>query len=112
MLVQILVFISLYWVLLESVELRQATFMLWLTDLSSKDPYYVLPVIMGVSMFIQQKLNPAPMNPIQAKVLSFLPFIFTAFFAFFPSGLVLYWVVNNILSIGQQWYITRKIENA
>ncbi len=112
MLVQIPVFISLYWVLLESVELRQADFMLWITDLSSKDPYYVLPVIMGVSMYIQQKLNPAPMDPVQQKVLSFLPFIFTAFFAFFPSGLVLYWVVNNILSIGQQWYITRKIENS
>jgi len=111
MLVQIPVFISLYWVLLETVELRQADFIFWLTDLSSKDPYYVLPVIMGVSMYIQQKLNPAPMDPIQQKVLSFLPFIFTAFFAFFPSGLVLYWVVNNILSIGQQWYITRKIEN-
>lgn len=110
MLVQIPVFIALYWVLLESVELRQADFIFWLDDLSSKDPYYVLPVIMGVSMFIQQKLNPAPMDPVQQKVLMFLPWIFTAFFAFFPSGLVLYWVVNNILSIMQQWYITRKIE--
>jgi YidC/Oxa1 family membrane protein insertase len=110
MLVQIPVFIALYWVLLESVELRQADFIFWLNDLSSKDPYYVLPVIMGVSMFIQQKLNPAPMDPVQQKVMMALPFIFTAFFAFFPSGLVLYWVVNNILSIAQQWYITRKIE--
>ncbi len=110
MLVQIPVFISLYWVLLESVELRQAPFILWIDDLSAKDPYYVLPVIMGISMWVQQKLNPAPMDPVQQKVLMALPFVFTAFFAFFPSGLVLYWVVNNILSIAQQWYITRKIE--
>jgi YidC/Oxa1 family membrane protein insertase len=110
MLVQIPVFISLYWVLLESVEMRQADFIFWLNDLSSKDPYYVLPVIMGVSMWVQQRLNPAPMDPVQQKVMMALPFIFTAFFAFFPSGLVLYWVVNNILSIAQQWYITRKIE--
>lgn len=111
MVVQIPVFIALYWVLLESVELRQADFILWLNDLSSKDPYYVLPVIMGVSMFVQQKLNPAPMDPVQQKVLMALPFVFTAFFAFFPSGLVLYWVVNNILSIAQQWVITRRIES-
>ena len=110
MIVQIPVFISLYWVLLESVELRQAPFMLWIQDLSTKDPYYVLPVIMGLSMFVQQKLNPPPMDPIQQKIMAFLPLIFTAFFAFFPSGLVLYWVVNNLLSITQQWYITRKIE--
>ncbi len=110
MLVQIPVFIALYWVLLESVELRQAPFMLWIQDLSAKDPYYVLPVIMGLSMFVQQKLNPPPMDPIQQKIMAFLPLIFTAFFAFFPSGLVLYWVVNNLLSIAQQWYITRKIE--
>ena len=111
MLVQIPVFIALYWVLLESVELRQAPFILWIDDLSAKDPYYVLPVIMGISMFVQQKLNPAPMDPMQAKILSFLPIVFTLFFAFFPSGLVLYWVANNILSIAQQWYITRKIES-
>jgi len=110
MLVQIPVFIALYWVLLESVELRQAPFMLWIQDLSTKDPYYVLPVIMGLSMFIQQKLNPPPLDPIQQKIMSFLPLVFTAFFAFFPSGLVLYWVVNNLLSIAQQWYITRQIE--
>ncbi|MGD8640620.1 MAG: membrane protein insertase YidC, partial [Gammaproteobacteria bacterium] len=110
MLVQIPVFIALYWVLLESVELRQAPFILWINDLSTKDPYYVLPLIMGASMFLQQKLNPAPMDPMQAKILQFLPIIFTLFFAFFPSGLVLYWVVNNILSIIQQWHITRKIE--
>jgi len=110
MIVQIPVFISLYWVLLESVELRQAPFMLWIQDLSTKDPYYVLPVIMGLSMFVQQKLNPPPMDPMQQKIMAFLPLIFTAFFAFFPSGLVLYWVVNNLLSITQQWYITRQIE--
>ena len=110
--VQIPVFISLYWVLLESVELRQATFALWLVDLSSKDPLYILPLIMGVSMWIQQKLNPAPMDPIQQKVMQILPIAFTVFFMFFPSGLVLYWVVNNILSIAQQWHITRGIENA
>lgn len=112
MLVQIPVFIALYWVLLESVELRQAPFILWIDDLSAKDPFYVLPLIMGASMFVQQKLNPAPMDPMQAKILSFLPIVFTLFFAFFPSGLVLYWVANNILSIAQQWYITRNIERA
>jgi YidC/Oxa1 family membrane protein insertase len=111
-LVQIPVFIALYWVLLESVELRHAPFALWLNNLSSPDPYFVLPLIMGVSMFIQQKLNPAPPDPIQAKVMMSLPFVFTVFFAFFPSGLVLYWVVNNILSIAQQWHITRSIEKA
>ena len=111
-LVQIPVFISLYWVLLESVEMRQAPFMLWITNLSAKDPYFVLPVIMGISMYIQQKLNPAPIDPMQQKIFQFMPFAFTFMFAFFPSGLVLYWVVNNILSIAQQWYITRKIENS
>ncbi len=111
-LVQIPVFISLYWVLLESVELRQAPFALWLQDLSSKDPLYILPLIMGVSMWFQQKLNPAPMDPIQQKVMQILPIAFTVFFMFFPSGLVLYWVVNNILSIAQQWQITRTIDAA
>jgi YidC/Oxa1 family membrane protein insertase len=108
--VQIPVFISLYWVLLESVELRQAPFILWITDMSSPDPYYILPLLMGATMLIQQKLNPAPMDPIQAKVMMILPVVFTVFFAFFPSGLVLYWVVNNTLSIAQQWMITRRIE--
>lgn len=111
-LVQIPVFIALYWVLLESVEMRQATFALWLQDLSSPDPYFVLPLVMGITMFIQQKLNPAPMDPVQQKVMSILPIVFTVFFAFFPSGLVLYWVVNNILSIAQQWQITRSLERA
>jgi len=110
MIVQIPVFIALYWVLLESVELRQADFILWIRDLSAKDPYYVLPVIMGATMLLQQRLNPAPADPVQQKVLMALPFVFTAFFAFFPSGLVLYWVVNSSLSLVQQWYITRKIE--
>ena len=109
-LIQIPVFIALYWVLLESVEMRHAPFILWIDDLSTKDPFYVLPLLMGVSMYIQQKLNPTPPDPVQAKVMQFLPIIFTAFFAFFPSGLVLYWVANNILSIAQQWKIVRTIE--
>ncbi len=109
-LVQIPVFIALYWALLESVALRQAPFIFWIKDLSVMDPYFVLPVIMGVSMLVQQKLNPTPPDPIQAKVMMALPFVFTFFFAFFPSGLVLYWVVNNILSISQQWVITRRID--
>ena len=109
-LVQIPVFISLYWVLVESVEMRQAPFIFWLNDLSSKDPYFILPLVMGVSMYVQQKLNPAPTDPIQARVMQFFPLMFTVFFAFFPSGLVLYWVVNNLLSIVQQWFITKQIE--
>ncbi len=109
-LVQIPVFIALYWVLAESVELRQAPFLFWLNDLSSRDPYYILPALMMISMIIQQKLNPAPADPVQAKVMQFFPYVFGVFFAFFPSGLVLYWVVNNILSILQQWYITKQIE--
>jgi len=111
-LIQIPVFIALYWVLLESVELRQASFIFWWRDLSTPDPYWVLPVIMGITMYIQQKLNPAPVDPIQAKVMSILPFAFTIFFGFFPSGLVLYWVANNTLSIGQQWLIMRNLERA
>jgi len=111
-LVQIPVFIALYWVLLESVELRQAEFIFWITDLSTKDPYYILPLLMGATMFLQQQLNPAPPDPIQAKVMKILPVVFTLFFAFFPSGLVLYWVANSVLSILQQWYITRRIEKA
>ncbi len=110
--VQIPVFIALYWVLLESVELRQAPFIFWLQDLSVKDPFFILPLLMGISMFIQQKLNPTPPDPMQAKIMMSLPIVFTVFFAFFPSGLVLYWVTNNILSISQQWYITRQIEKA
>jgi len=109
--VQIPVFIALYWVLLESVELRQAPFALWIKDLSSPDPYFVLPVIMGITMAGQQMLNPSPLDPIQKKVMMALPFVFTIFFLFFPAGLVLYWVVNNVLSIAQQWRITRTIES-
>ena len=109
-LIQIPVFISLYWVLIESVELRQADFIFWLKDLSSQDPYYVLPILNGITMFLQQKLNPAPMDPMQAKIMMMLPIVFTVFFLFFPSGLVLYWVTNNMLSMAQQWIITRRIE--
>lgn len=109
MLVQIPVFIALYWMLLESVELRQAPWIGWIQDLSIKDPFFILPFIMGATMFIQQKLNPAPVDPIQAKVFMALPVVFTVFFAFFPAGLVLYWCVNNTLSIAQQYYITRHV---
>lgn len=109
-LVQIPVFIALYWMLVESVELRHAPFMFWIQDLTAKDPYYILPLLMGVSMLIQQKLSPTPTDPIQAKVMALMPVMFTIFFVLFPAGLVLYWVVNNILSIAQQWYITRQIE--
>lgn len=111
-LVQMPVFIALYWVLMESVELRQAPFMLWIQDLSLKDPYFILPLIMGASMFVQMQLNPTPPDPMQAKVMKIMPVIFTVFFLFFPSGLVLYWVVNNLLSIAQQYYITKQIENS
>jgi len=111
-LVQIPVFIALYWVLLESVEMRQAPFALWIQNLSAPDPFFILPLIMGATMMIQQKLNPAPMDPMQAKVMMILPIVFTVFFAFFPSGLVLYWVVNNTLSIAQQYVITKRVEAA
>ena len=111
-LVQMPIFISLYWVLLQSVEMRHAPFILWITNLTAKDPYFVLPVLMGISMFVQQKLNPAPIDPIQQKVFQIMPFAFTIMFAFFPSGLVLYWVVNNLLSITQQYIITRRIEKS
>lgn len=109
-LIQIPVFIALYWVILESVELRQAPWTLWITDLSIKDPFFVLPVLMTLSMWLQTKLNPAPVDPIQARVMQIMPFAFGAFFAFFPSGLVLYWFVNNCLSIAQQWTVTRAVE--
>ena len=107
--VQIPVFIALYWVLLESVELRQAHFMFWIRDLSAYDPYFVLPILMGGTMVIQQRLNPSPLDPIQQKVMMILPIVFTVFFLFFPAGLVLYWLVNNTLSILQQWVITRRL---
>ncbi|MDD2723270.1 MAG: membrane protein insertase YidC [Methylovulum sp.] len=108
-LVQIPVFMCLYWVLSETVEFRQTPFMLWIQDLSVEDPFYILPIIMGVTMKIQQSLNPVPIDPIQAKVMKMFPLVFTVFFLFFPAGLVLYWVVNNTLSIIQQWYITKQI---
>jgi YidC/Oxa1 family membrane protein insertase len=110
MLIQIPVFISLYWAILSSVELRHAPFIGWITDLSAADPYYVLPAIMGISMLLQSKLSPAPPDPLQAKLMQLMPVIFSVVFFFFPAGLVLYSVVNNILSISQQWYITRKQE--
>jgi YidC/Oxa1 family membrane protein insertase len=109
-LVQIPVFIALYWALLESVDLRQAPFIFWIKDLSVMDPFFVLPIVMGISMVIQQRLNPPPPDPIQAKIMMALPFVFTIFFAFFPAGLVLYWVINNVLSITQQYIITKRIE--
>ena len=108
--VQIPVFIALYWALLNSVEMRQAPFMLWINDLSTPDPYYVLPIVMGITMIIQTKLNPTPPDPIQAKVMMIMPIAFSVFFFFFPAGLVLYWVVNNVLSIAQQWYVTHGVE--
>jgi len=108
-LIQIPVFIALYWVLLESVELRQAPFIFWLNDLSRSDPYYVLPILMGISMFAQQLLNPTPLDSMQKNIMMSLPIVFTFFFLWFPSGLVLYWLINNVLSIAQQWYITRKL---
>jgi len=109
-LVQMPVFISLYWVLFESVQLRHAPFFLWINDLSQMDPYFILPILMGASMFLQMHLNPTPPDPMQAKIMKLMPLVFTVFFLWFPAGLVLYWLVNNILSIAQQWYITRKIE--
>jgi YidC/Oxa1 family membrane protein insertase len=110
--VQIPVFIALYWVLLGSVEMRQAPFALWIKDLSSPDPWFILPILMGASMIIQTRLNPVPPDPVQAKVMKIMPIAFSIFFFFFPAGLVLYWLVNNILSIAQQWRITTVLERA
>ena len=109
-LIQMPFFLAFYWVLLESVEMRQAPFALWITDLSTRDPYFILPLIMGAAMFGQQKLNPAPADPVQAKVMQIMPIMFTVFFAFFPSGLVLYWVTNTLLSIAQQWKVNKVVE--
>ena len=108
-LIQMPFFLAFYWVLLESVEMRQAPFALWITDLSSRDPYFILPIIMGAAMLMQQRLNPAPADPVQAKVMQIMPIVFTGFFAFFPSGLVLYWVTNTLLSIAQQWYVNKVV---
>jgi YidC/Oxa1 family membrane protein insertase len=109
-LIQMPFFLAFYWVLLESVEMRQAPFAFWITDLSVRDPFFILPLIMGAAMFFQQKLNPQVGDPIQIKVMQIMPIMFTAFFAFFPSGLVLYWVTNTLLSIAQQWKINKVVE--
>jgi len=110
MIVQIPFFISFYWVLLESVEMRQAPFLLWVNDLSARDPYFVLPLLMGAAMFAQFKLNPAPPDPMQAKIMQFMPLVMTAMMAWFPSGLVLYWLTNTVLSIAQQWRINQVVQ--
>jgi len=111
MLVQMPVFISLYWVLRESVELRHAPFMLWIQDLSAPDPLYILPVVFGVTMFLQQRLTAnVTMDPMQQRIMQIMPVGLAVFFAFFPAGLVLYWCTNNLLSIAQQWYIYRKLD--
>ncbi len=112
MLVQIPVFIGLYWVLIESVQLRHAPFIWWIHDLSVKDPYYILPVLMGITFFLQQRLNPPPPDPMQAKVMMFMPVLFTFLFMNFPAGLMVYWCVNNVLSYLQQWYIMRNLVKA
>ncbi|MFT7090083.1 MAG: YidC/Oxa1 family membrane protein insertase [Candidatus Azotimanducaceae bacterium] len=111
-LLQMPVFLALYWTLMESVELRHAPFILWIDDLSAMDPYFVLPILMGISMFVTQMLQPEPPDPIQAKVFKFMPIMFTFFFLWFPSGLVLYWFINNLLSIMQQYYVTRQLDKA
>jgi YidC/Oxa1 family membrane protein insertase len=102
-------FFAFYWVLIESVEIRQAPFALWITDLSSRDPYFILPILMGGAMLMQTRLNPAPPDPVQARVMQIMPIAFTALFAFFPAGLVLYWLTNTALSILQQWRINKVI---
>ncbi|MHB8253968.1 MAG: membrane protein insertase YidC [Acidiferrobacter sp.] len=112
MIVQIPVFIALYWVLLDSVALRDAPFILWIHNLAAPDPYFVLPILMGISMLLQQMLNPAMMDPTQRKIMMVMPVIFTVFFLFFPAGLVLYWVINNVLSILQQWWVMARMERA
>jgi YidC/Oxa1 family membrane protein insertase len=109
---QMPVFLALYWTLMESFELRQAPFMLWINDLSVMDPYFVLPILMGASMFVTQMMQPEPPDPMQAKVMKIMPVMFTFFFLWFPSGLVLYWLVNNLLSIAQQWFVTKQVEKA
>ena len=112
MLIQLPVFLAFYWVLLESVEMRQAPFIGWIQDLSSRDPFFILPAIMAGAMFLQYKLQPTPADPVQAKVFMILPLVMSVMFAFFPAGLVLYWVTNTILTIAQQWNINRRIEAA
>ena len=112
MLIQLPVFLAFYWVLLESVEMRQAPFFGWIQDLSSRDPFFILPLIMAGAMFLQYKLQPTPADPVQAKVFMILPIVMSVTFAFFPAGLVLYWVTNTVLTIAQQWNINRRIEAA
>ena len=109
--IQIPVFISLYWSLLATVEMRHAPFYGWIHDLAAQDPYYILPIIMAASMFLQTKMNPTPPDPVQAKMMTVMPIVFSIFFFFFPAGLVLYWVVNNLLSITQQYWISRVLKD-
>jgi YidC/Oxa1 family membrane protein insertase len=109
MLVQMPFFFAFYWVLIESVEMRQAPFMLWIDDLSARDPFFVLPLLMGVAMFFQTRMSPAPPDPMQARVMQIMPVIFTGFFFLFPAGLVLYWLTNTALSILQQWRINKVV---
>ena len=112
MLMQMPVFLALYWALMESVELRHAPFFLWINDLSARDPYFILPILMGITMVLQQRLSPPPTDPMQAKVMKMMPYFFSFLFAMFPAGLVLYWITNNTLSITQQYVITKRIENS
>ena len=112
MLLQIPVFIALYWVILGSVELRHAPFYLWIDDLSASDPFFVLPLLMGGAMFMQTRMSPTPPDPTQALIIKIMPLFFTVFSLFFPAGLVLYWLVNTLLSIAQQWHISRAIGRA
>ena len=109
-LMQMPIFLALYWVLVESIELRHAPWILWINDLSAMDPWFILPLLMGASMFVQQQLNPQPTDPMQAKVMKFLPIIFTVFMLFFPAGLVLYWTVNNLFSMTHQYFVNKKVE--
>ena len=110
MLLQMPVFLALYWVLLESVEIRHSPWIFWIHDLSAKDPYFILPLVMGASMLLMQKMQPMPTDPTQAMVMKAMPIAFTFFFMIFPSGLVLYWTINNLLSMLQQWYVNRQLE--
>jgi len=107
--IQMPFFFAFYWVLIESVEMRQAPFMLWINDLSSRDPYFILPLLMAGAMFFQTRLNPAPPDPVQARVMQIMPIVFSVMFAFFPAGLVLYWLTNTVLSIAQQWRINKLV---
>ena len=109
-LLQMPVFLALYWVLLESVEIRHAPWIFWIQDLSSRDPYFILPLIMGGSMLLMQRTQPMPTDPLQAKIMKFMPIAFTLFCMSFPSGLVLYWTINNIISMGQQYYVNKQLK--